>query len=85
MFMEDGKYYVALYHKAERIFKIHFDMGADPIKPSIYSNDMDEIIYVERGRVSDFYQIHALGWIILCGSIIITWLIMSVETRRVRV
>jgi hypothetical protein len=51
-FFEDGNYYFALFNQIERVFKTLFDIGNDPIKPFIYSNDLNEIIYVEKKRLS---------------------------------
>lgn len=54
-FIEDGNYYFALFNQVERKFKTLFDFGIDPINPFIYSNESNEIIYVEKRRLT--YQI----------------------------
>lgn len=52
LFIENGKYYFALFVRFEktmrRVFKTLFDLSFQPIEPIIHSNEDNEIIYYEK-------------------------------------
>ena len=52
LFIENGKYYFALFVREEksvrRVFKTLFDLSFQPIDPIIHSNEDNEIIYYEK-------------------------------------
>ena len=52
LFVEEDKYYFALFVKSERKFKVAFNLEIEIINPAIYSNDKNQIFYYEKDHVS---------------------------------